>query len=283
MIDKKILQMHFSRNAKNYDAYAKVQKKMANTLLDMLDLDSKNRLDILDVGCGTGYLTKLLLDRWPDARITAIDIAPGMIEYARDRFNESNVEFACLDIEEAELNQKYDLVISNATFQWFNDLGGTVNKLVQSLKSDGVLAFSTFGHMTFSELHFSYETARRKLKIDEEFPPGQKFCNAKEILKICCETFEGLEGFEFDTVKKESLEYEYFYTVREFLDSVKKIGANNSNKQRKVNTALTKEMIRIYEEMFKVNGLVRATYHCIFITSRKKLAANTRRLVNAVV
>jgi len=64
---------------------------------------------------------------------------------------------------------------------------------------------------------------------------------------------------------------------------VKKIGANNSNKQRKVNTALTKEMIRIYEEMFKVNGLVRATYHCIFITSRKKLAANTRRLVNAVV
>jgi len=89
---------------------------MANTLLDMLDLDSKSRLDILDVGCGTGYLTKLLLDRWPDARITAIDIAPGMIEYARDRFNESNVEFACLDIEEAELNKNMTLLFQMPLF-----------------------------------------------------------------------------------------------------------------------------------------------------------------------
>jgi len=58
--------------------------------------------------------------------------------------------------------------------------------------------------MTFSELHFSYETARRKLKIDEEFPPGQKFCNAKEILKICCETFEGLEALNLIRQKRKS-------------------------------------------------------------------------------
>lgn len=67
------------------------------------------------------------------------------------------------------------------------------------------------------------------------------------------------------------------------MNSVKKIGANNSNKERTVNTTLTKEMIRAYEEMYKADGLVRATYHCIFITARKKLAASKRRLVNAVV
>jgi len=53
--------MHFSRNAKNYDAYAKVQKKMANTLLDMLDLDSKSRLDILDVAVAQGILRSFCL------------------------------------------------------------------------------------------------------------------------------------------------------------------------------------------------------------------------------
>jgi len=105
VIDKKILQMHFSRNAKNYDAYAKVQKKMANTLLDMLDLDSKSRLDILDVGCGTGYLTKLLLDRWPDARITAIDIAPGMIEYARDRLTRAMWSLPALILKKRNLTK----------------------------------------------------------------------------------------------------------------------------------------------------------------------------------
>ncbi len=259
---------------------------MANTLLNMVGLDSKSKSDalaILDVGCGTGYLTKLILDYLPNAQITAIDIAPGMIEYAQDRFKESNVEFLCLDIEEAELSKKYDLIISNAAFQWFNNLGGTMEKLVQGLKNDGVLAFSTFGHMTFNELHSAYETACKKLKIDGDFPPSQKFFNSKELFGICRQTLQGFEEFKFDIIKKESLEYEYFYTVREFLNSVKKIGANNSNKERTVNTTLTKEMIRAYEEMYKADGLVRATYHCIFITARKKLAASKRRLVNAVV
>lgn len=45
MIDKKVLQMHFSRNAVHYDKYANVQKKMANELLNMGVLDSINKND----------------------------------------------------------------------------------------------------------------------------------------------------------------------------------------------------------------------------------------------
>ncbi|MFZ5988075.1 MAG: malonyl-ACP O-methyltransferase BioC [Bacillota bacterium] len=272
MINKKILQMHFSRNAANYDAYAKVQKKMADELLKMISLDFNNKsgyLDILDIGCGTGYLTKQLVSYCPNARITAVDIAPGMIEYAKEKLKECNIEFQCVDIEEVKLNKKFDMIISNATFQWFNNLKGTIQMLGQMLEDNGWLAFSTFGHMTFNELNCSHEIAREKLKMDGEFPPSQKFFRPEEIFGICKENV----GVDFtNTYKidiKESLEYEYFNSVREFLDSVRKIGANNSNKSHRANTSLTKEMIRTYEEMYKINGLIRATYHCIFITARK--------------
>lgn len=285
MINKKILQMHFSRNAANYDAYAKVQKKMADELLKMISLDSKNTskyLDILDIGCGTGCLTKRLASYWPDARITAVDIAPGMIEYTKEKLKDYDIEFQCVDIEEVKLNKKFDMIVSNATFQWFNNLKGTIQKLGQMLEVNGLLAFSTFGHMTFNELKHSHEIARKKLQIDGEFPPSQKFFRPEEIFGICKENIGDDFASTYKIDIKESLEYEYFNSVREFLYSVKKIGANNSNKSHRANTSLTKEMIRTYEEMYKINGLIRATYHCIFITVRKiGNTENEGRSVNA--
>lgn len=287
MIDKKVLQMHFSRNAVYYDKYANVQKKMANELLNMGVLDSINKndcIDILDIGCGTGYLTEQLLSCYPNARITAVDIASGMIEYAREKFKESNIEFLCLDIEEAILNRKYDLIISNATFQWFNDMEGTIEKLGCMLKDNGVLAFSTFGHMTFNELHFSYKIARNKFKVEMESLPSQKFFKPEEIHGICSRKLKCTNGTTYEITSTENLEHEHFETVWSFLESVKKIGANNSNRNRKSNTALTREMIKTYESMFKEEGHIKATYHCVFLTARKTEAdLYEGKLVNAIV
>lgn len=272
MIDKKVLQMHFSRNAVNYDTYANVQKKMACELLNMVSFDCRNKngcIDILDIGCGTGYLTEQILSCYPNARITAVDIAPGMIEYAREKFFGKNVEFHCLDIEETAFNKKYNLIISNATFQWVNNFEETIEKLGCMLENNGVLAFSTFGDMTFNELHCSYDIARNKLKVDMESSPSQKFFNSEEILGICRRKLKNTNTTTYEIVGVENLEYEHFKTVRDFLDSVKKIGANNSNRNRKSNTALTREMIKTYESMFKEDGHVKATYHCVFFTARK--------------
>jgi len=272
MIDKRILQRHFSRNAASYDTYARVQKKMAAELLNISAFDfadDQADLAILEIGCGTGHLTRQLLSSFPNAAITAVDIAPGMIEFARERVKNGQVEFSCLDIEEAVLEKKYDIIISNTTFQWFNNLEGTIEKLGQMLKNNGAIAFSTFGHLTFNELHHSYEIARNKLGIAGEQLPSQNFFQLEEILKICRDRLEGACSGRYDFRKNESLEQEYFNSVREFLDSVKKIGANNSNLNRRSNIALTKEMMKVYEEIFKEGGLIKATYHCIFVVAKK--------------
>ncbi|WP_333871548.1 malonyl-ACP O-methyltransferase BioC [Desulforamulus putei] len=273
MIDKNILKKNFSRNAVNYDTYATVQRKMAHELLKIISFERKDihdSIDILDIGCGTGYFTEQLVRCYPNANITAVDIAPGMIEYARKKFKSKKIEFLCADIEEAEMNRKYDLIVSNATFQWFNQLEQTIIKLDAMLKNNGMLAFSTFGPMTFCELHRSYKMAGDKLNFETGPLPVQKFLSCEELLGICQKNLVDTSPSSYKVASLEKHEYEYFDTVRDFLISVKKIGANNSNCDRRTNPALIKEMIKIYETAFTEGNRIKVTYHCIFLKVEKR-------------
>lgn len=99
MIDKNVLKKNFSRNAVNYDTYAVIQKKMAHQLLKTISFEHKDTHDsinILDIGCGTGYFTEQLARCYPNANITAVDIAPGMIEYARKKLRSKKLNFYVL-------------------------------------------------------------------------------------------------------------------------------------------------------------------------------------------
>ena len=93
--------------------------------------------DLLEIGCGTGYVTRSLKEHFPEAKITAVDIAPGMIEYVKSTIPNADIEFVCGDVEEMVLSEEYDLIISNATFQWFNHFDKTVGKLIGQLGEDG--------------------------------------------------------------------------------------------------------------------------------------------------
>ncbi|PKM94647.1 MAG: malonyl-[acyl-carrier protein] O-methyltransferase BioC [Firmicutes bacterium HGW-Firmicutes-1] len=263
MIDKKLLKMRFSNNAKTYDQYANIQKKMAEELLSFCNLNvlvhcKINR--ILDIGCGTGYLTKLLSTLFPAAYITAIDLASGMIEIAKQQCIESSkIEYICGDIEEIELNDTYDLIISNATFQWFNQLPQTLHKLHELLAENGILCFSTFGTQTFTELNQAYTKAKEQLNLVSEASPSQAFYSFTELNQLCL-----AEAREIDI--KESLEYEYFDCTKDFFRSVKKVGANNSNVQGRCQSPmLISEVINIYDSDYRENEKVRATYHCLYL------------------
>lgn len=272
MIDKDLVKRHFSANAANYDCYARVQKQMAKALTEIIlkrDWLKSDRLNILDIGCGTGYLTKLLHEKLKSPRIMAVDIAEGMILEARKNFWDKDVEFRCEDIEEAEIKENYDLIVSNAAFQWFNALDETVAKLCNALNSKGILLFSTFGSETFKELNNSFETAKSELEIADDLRLGQKFSSLEELLgsleKVLNKTGKNysITGYEYAVP-------EYFDSVREFLDSVKKIGANNSNKDSQFKSPkLIRRMMELYEKNHREDSGIKATYHCIYIMIEK--------------
>jgi len=254
MINKEKLKRRFSRHAKTYDQYAVVQKFMGDHLINQVKHLKVTR--ILEVGSGTGYVTQKLIKTFPKAEITAVDIAEGMIKVAKARVNNDQVNFLCGDIEDLQFEGAYDLIISNATFQWFNHLEGTLSKLNALLSSKGVVCFSTFGEKTFHELHETYKA----IQPDNSLRPGQSFLTLGDLESVMFNTFNQRQ------ITTETADYtETFDSCLSFFESIKKIGANNSSSQGTVkDPTFLQNVINHYESNYTVKGKVKATYQAVF-------------------
>lgn len=149
--NKASVEKNFSRYADLYDTYADIQSRTADELLKKIpDLKPDN---ILDIGCGTGGYTLGLKDKFKGSCIEAVDISPDMIRVARLKCGNSGIKFIIADAEAPDnLGASYDLVTSNATFQWFGDLETSLVRYKAAINPNGAIAFSTFGPRTFCEL-----------------------------------------------------------------------------------------------------------------------------------
>jgi len=68
---------------------------------------------ILDIGAGTGHLSGFLLDAYPGARITLMDISENMLAVARERLGgRGNVRYVVADYRHADLGGPFDVICS---------------------------------------------------------------------------------------------------------------------------------------------------------------------------
>ncbi len=94
--------------------------------------------DILDIGCGPGNSSSLLLERWPGCRLTGIDNSPKMIERASNDY--PGQEWIVSGAHEFEPRKKFDLAFSNAAFQWIPDHPSLIKKYSGLINEKGALA-----------------------------------------------------------------------------------------------------------------------------------------------
>jgi trans-aconitate 2-methyltransferase len=94
----------------------------------------------VDLGCGPGNSTELLLRRFPDAQITGIDNSPAMIRSASERLPLLRFELADAANWEPESGRRPDLIFANATLQWVPDHPHLLPRLFSRLDPGGVLA-----------------------------------------------------------------------------------------------------------------------------------------------
>lgn len=100
---------------------------------------------ILEIGCGTGLLTRQIATLWPGAEIVATDLSPAMVATAEKRIGGA-VQFKEMDGEWPMAGDApFDLILSSLTFQWFADLPGAIERSMLLLRPGGQLIFSTMG------------------------------------------------------------------------------------------------------------------------------------------
>lgn len=108
-----------------------------------VDLVSRIAVDfpssVIDLGCGPGNSTRVLRERWPNARVVGLDSSAEMIDSARA--DEPHGEWILSGIEEWEPEEPFDVVFSNAALQWIPGHGALIERLFRSVAAEGALAF----------------------------------------------------------------------------------------------------------------------------------------------
>ena len=101
---------------------------------------------VVDLGCGPGNLTELLVQRWPQAEVVGVDSSPDMVEAARSRGTDG-VRYEVGDVRGWSPERPVDVLVSNATLQWVPGHLELLPRLVESLADDGWLAVQVPGNM----------------------------------------------------------------------------------------------------------------------------------------
>lgn len=187
VFDPRHVRRAFSRASATYRDAAKLQAEVESRLLESLDYYAEGRDEqartpqtVIDLGCGPGRASRLMRERWPAARILALDLALPMLQrheppqaaggasllksLARLMPNARNAEAmpvrVCADARALPLAEhSVDLLFSNLCVQWIDDLPGVFAGFRRVLKPGGMLVVSTFGPDTLFELRSAFAAA----------------------------------------------------------------------------------------------------------------------------
>src|SRR2546427_1145903 len=135
------------------DRYHKFQSERSAPFVDLLGLVKvREGLEVVDLGCGTGELTKKLADALPGSDVTGIDNSPQMLlraEAESGARTRPGLRFQLASIE--SLDGEWDLIFSHAALHWVEDHNSLLPRLFRMLRPGGQLAVqmpSNHGHAT---------------------------------------------------------------------------------------------------------------------------------------
>jgi trans-aconitate 2-methyltransferase len=144
-------------NSSLYDQRHSFVWKYGEGVIELLKPQAGER--ILDVGCGTGHLTKKIADA--GAIVTGMDSSENMIAAARADY--PGIEFVQADVTDFSFEEKYDAVFSNATLHWVTKAEQAIICMARALKSSGRFAVEFGGKGNIQNILQALENSMQQL------------------------------------------------------------------------------------------------------------------------
>ena len=148
-------------DAATYDKTSQPQQAWAADVLARLEGVAEDAT-VLDVGCGTGRVTEMLLELVPRGHVLAIDASPEMVALARRRLGD-RAQVWCQDVLELDVSEPVDAVVSTATLHWVTDHDRLWKRLAHTLRAGGRLEIQCGGQGNIEAVREVIDAAARKV------------------------------------------------------------------------------------------------------------------------
>ena len=253
----------FDAKSSSYDEHSFVQKEVSERMIKRLKFLKSKPLNILDIGCGTGYLSNLISQYLPNSNIVCMDFSYEMVSQCKNK----NIKLEPL-VADAEYmpfkTSTFDLVISSFTLHWCQQIDKIFSDIFRILKNDGNFMFTTVGPDTLKELRNAY-------KLIDNYEHINTFNDMHDYGDILLSS-----GFHDPVMDVERLIIEY-KNFNEILKSLRKTGASTVIYNESKFTA--KKSLKDLENYYKKNsenGLFPVTYEMIYGVAWKKIDQNPK-------
>jgi malonyl-CoA O-methyltransferase len=275
-LDKAKIRQSFAAASLTYDSVAELQRTVGKALLAACDTESLVGT-LVDLGCGTGFLTAKLLSEQvgyasgtmilaeengtrcvPYRSVIALDIALPMLQLTRTKLADApNVGYLCADAEQLPLaGQIVDGVFSNLALQWCVNLEAVFTDIKRVLKPGGRLVFSTFGPQTLQELKSAWAEVDAYKHVNEFYSEQQM----AHFLRLA-----GYTEIQIETKRHISS----YGSVWDLMKELKQIGAHNVIAGRNKSVTTKTQMQRMIEayERHQSGDRIAATFEVIMVSA----------------
>lgn len=258
--DKQRVAESFSRSAGSYDSVAQLQRDIGNDLLQLLPDQASGT--VIDLGSGTGYFSSLLRAKYSEAHLLSLDLAEGMLGFAKQNRPLSNANWLCADAENLPLAaQSVELIFSSLMIQWCQQPERLFCEINRVLKPGGTAYIATLGPNTLCELRNAWASVDSEVHVNEFI--------AAELLTASLP--DGLQLSRF-TDQPWVLQYR---ELKELTAELKGIGAHNMNPGQPGGLTGRQRILafkRAYEAYRDTETqMIPATYQVYYLTLTKPL------------